>query len=199
MRVFPGWPSWKDAHDALTPRVSRVALNRLDTAYRFAAGRHAGQTRPAGEPYVQHLLEVVQVLALGAGENDDNLLIAALLHDVVEDTATSLDEVATLFGPRVAELVGWVTQPSGSGTDRAEARRTYLRHLRDAPTAAVMVKLADRLSNVQRLDTHPRPDRQRAYYRETCEHILPLTSGLPWFTDWFVQWRVRYRYLDEDP
>lgn len=124
MRVFPGWPSWGDAQDALTPQISRITLDRLGTAYRFAAARHAGQVRPAGEPYVQHLLEVVQVLALGAGEGDENLLAAALLHDVIEDTETSLDEMVMLFGPRVAELVGWVTQPSDPGTDRAEACTT---------------------------------------------------------------------------
>jgi GTP pyrophosphokinase len=61
-------------------------LDRLGDVYDFAAERHAGQTRPAGQPYVQHLLQVVDVLVNGPHQTDPDLLAAALLHDVVEDT-----------------------------------------------------------------------------------------------------------------
>jgi (p)ppGpp synthase/HD superfamily hydrolase len=196
MRTFEGWPSWEAASAALAPVLPAPVLHRLGRAYAFAAERHAGQTRPAGEPYMEHLLQVVQVLVEGAGERDGDLLCAALLHDTVEDTATTVEELARVFGPRVAELVGWVTQPTPADpADRAEARQAYLRHLADAPPAALTLKLADRLSNVQRLDTHPRPDRQRGYYEETCRYVLPLAAGLPWFAGWFAQWRDRYSHL----
>jgi (p)ppGpp synthase/HD superfamily hydrolase len=92
------------------------------------------------------------------------------------------------FGDRVAELVGWVTK---SG-DRAE----YLARLRDAPDAAIAVKLADRLSNVQRLRTHPRPEKRASYYRETVATIVPLAAGRPWFQQWYSEWQAGHADLD---
>ena len=86
---------------------------------------------------------------------------------LLEDTPVSSDELAERFGPRVAELVGWVTIPeTGPGEDRAEVKQASLRGLAAAPRDAVLVKLADRLSNVQTL-RNLGEDRQRSYYAQT--------------------------------
>lgn len=159
----------------------------LDDAITFATHWHGDQRRPAGEPYVEHLREATAFLAYGAGVTDPALLRAAVLHDVVEDTACTLDTVRDTFGDKVATLVDWVTK----GDDRA----AYLERLRTAPVDALLVKLADRASNVQRLDTHPRPEKRRSYYEETVRSIMPLASAHPWFENWYATWQREFAHL----
>ena len=159
----------------------------LDEAITFAVRRHADQTRPAGEPYVEHLKEATAFLAHGAGVTDPSVLRAAILHDVVEDTDCTLAEVRTTFGDEVATLVDWVTK----GDDRAG----YLERLRTAPREALLVKLADRASNVQRLQTHPRQKKQRSYYAETVRSIVPLSPVHPWFETWYATWQREFAHL----
>ncbi|MFI7675159.1 HD domain-containing protein [Actinophytocola sp. NPDC049390] len=159
----------------------------LDEAVAFAVRWHAGQTRPAGEPYVEHLKEATAFLAYGAEVADPALLHAAVLHDVVEDTACTTAEVRDTFGDEVATLVDWVT--------KGDDRDAYLARLRTAPVDALLVKLADRASNVQRLDTHPRPEKQRTYYAETVRSIVPLSTVHPWFADWYGTWRREFAHL----
>ena len=159
----------------------------LDDAIAFATHRHADQRRPAGEPYVEHLKEATAFLAYGAGVTEPALLRAAVLHDVVEDTDCTLAEIRAAFGDEVATLVDWVTK----GDDRA----AYLERLRSAPVDALLVKLADRASNVQRLDTHPRPEKQRTYYAETVRTIVPLSAAHPWFADWYATWQREFAHL----
>jgi (p)ppGpp synthase/HD superfamily hydrolase len=196
VRVFNHWTTWAQAEAGLRDRVAGEDLETLRQAFGFARACHGDQLRPTGEPYERHLLEAVEVLAEGAGILERDLLVAALLHDVVEDTACSLDEVRARFGPRVAELVDWVTKADPpDGGDPAEARLGYLRRLASAPREAVLVKLADRLSNVQRLDRHPRPEKRRSYYRETVEWVLPLAAGVPFFHEQFDAWREQFAEL----
>jgi guanosine-3',5'-bis(diphosphate) 3'-pyrophosphohydrolase len=193
LRVFAAWRGWEDVAEALSG-VDGVGW--LGEVYGFAAEWHAGQVRPAGEPYVEHLLETAEVLREVTGTADVEVLAAGLLHDVVEDTACTLGEVEARFGERVAELVGWATKPEAAdGEDPAEVRAGYLKRFADAPADAVAVKLADRYSNVQRLDTHPRVEKQRSYYAETCRWFLPLAAGTPGFDDLYREWQERYRYL----
>jgi (p)ppGpp synthase/HD superfamily hydrolase len=194
MRTFDGWTSWPRAREALAGQLSAEVLDRLGEVYAFAAERHAGQTRPAGEPYVDHLLQVVDVLVNGPHVTEPDLLSAALLHDVVEDTATTSAEVEQRFGPDVRELVDWVTQPP-AGADRAASRKAYFDHLAEASPRVLTLKLSDRVSNVQKLDTHPRPAKQANYYAETVTYIVPLAARLPWFADWFERWRQHYAHL----
>jgi (p)ppGpp synthase/HD superfamily hydrolase len=185
LRTFEARKGWPALRSRLALPESDLRL--MDAAVDFAVRWHGDQIRPAGEPYAEHLLEVVTVLGDGLGVTDVDILRTAVLHDVVEDTDCELDEVRQQFGSRVAELVGWVTK---SG-DRA----AYLERLKDAPADALLVKLADRLSNVQRLDTHPRPEKQRSYYAETLRSIVPLAQGHPWFREWYSQWQNRFAYL----
>src|SRR5262249_57441499 len=109
-------------------------------------------------------LEALEVLVRGAGVTDPEILCAAVLHDVVEDTSGTLEEISTVFGPRVAELVGWVTIPEpGPGQDRASVKEEYLRGLRRSPHDAILVKLADRASNAQTLRNLPAPPHPASY------------------------------------
>ncbi|TDV40681.1 HD domain-containing protein [Actinophytocola oryzae] len=159
----------------------------LDDAVAFATHWHGDQRRPAGEPYVEHLREATAFLAYGAGVASRPALTAAVLHDVVEDTPCTLATVRSTFGEEVATLVDWVTK-SGD-------REAYLTRLRSAPTEALLVKLADRASNVQRLDTHPRQEKQRSYYLETVRWIVPLAEGHPWFREWYATWQREFARL----
>jgi guanosine-3',5'-bis(diphosphate) 3'-pyrophosphohydrolase len=175
-----GWP-------ALRSRLPAGTHQQMDEAVSFATRWHGDQTRPAGEPYVEHLLEVVTVLVDGLGVTSVDVLLAAVLHDVVEDTDCSLDEVNSQFGPHVASLVDWLT--------KTDSRAAYLERLKSAPADALLIKLADRLSNVQRLDTHPRPEKRRTYYAETVRSIVPLAQSHPWFRKWYSQWQNKFQGL----
>ena len=124
----------------------------------------------------------------GPGVADRAVLVAGVLHDVVEDTATGLDEVRARVrrGRRRARRVG--DQP---GADR----EAYLRSLAGAPERAVLLKLADRLSNVQRLETHPRPAKRASYYAETVTYFLPLAARHAWYERWYGAWRDQHAGL----
>jgi (p)ppGpp synthase/HD superfamily hydrolase len=186
-----GWP-------ALRPRLAlpEPTLTALDETVDFAVTWHADQVRPAGEPYVEHLLEALRVLVDAVEVTDVDVLRAVVLHDVVEDTPCTLDQVRDRFGDRVAELVDWVTKPEPTaGESKEDARAAYLARLRTASPDVLLVKLADRVSNVQRLDTHPRPAKQRSYYQETVASIVPLAQRHPWFRDWYAAWQRHFAHL----
>ncbi len=124
---------------------------------------------------------------------------AGALHDVIEDTPCSLTEVRAQFGNQVAGLVEQLTLPPYDRQSAPQVRRAFFAHLQSAPLNVVTVKLADRLSNVQRLDTHPRPEKRREYYRKTVEVILPIARRIPWF-DWqFQAWQRKFAYLASAP
>jgi guanosine-3',5'-bis(diphosphate) 3'-pyrophosphohydrolase len=188
VEVFASWTDWASAHRALAPRLPAPALTALARAYALAEEYHGDQTRPAGEPYVHHLLEALEI-AVDSGATDPDVLVAVLLHDVVEDTACTLDEVRAEFGDRVAELVAWVTKPEGGD---AGQRERYLAAFASAPADVLTVKLSDRYSNVQRLDTHPRPAKRAKYYAETVRFVLPLAERSPYFRERFREWSAHF-------
>jgi (p)ppGpp synthase/HD superfamily hydrolase len=197
VRLFTTWHTWQQAEPGLRERLPAGTVARIWAAAAFAAACHGDQRRPTGAPYTEHLLEALEVLVTGAGVTTPEVLCAALLHDVVEDTGCTLDEISAAFGPRVAELVGWVTIPEpGPGQDRASVKTGYLRGLDRAPHDAILVKLADRASNAQTLGNLP-PARQRAYYAQTVEHIVPLAVGEPWFAAWYASWAAEFAVLAE--
>jgi guanosine-3',5'-bis(diphosphate) 3'-pyrophosphohydrolase len=195
VRLFTGWHTWSAAEPGLREHLDDETVATVDAAVRFAIRCHGDQRRPTGAPYLEHLLEAVEVLVRGAGVTDPGVLCAAVLHDVLEDTECSADELAASFGENVAGIVGWVTIPSaGPGQDRAEAKDAYLVRLRQAPRDAVLVKLADRASNVQTLRNLPLP-RQRAYYAQTVRYIVPLAAAEPWFAAWYADWQREFSDL----
>ncbi|MEV4114953.1 HD domain-containing protein [Nonomuraea sp. NPDC049695] len=185
MKIFTNWTSWSQAAGPLGEALPPETVQALRAAVTFAQEQHGVQQRPTGRPYVEHLLEALEVAVAGAGVSDRDVLVAIVLHDVLEDTPCTEAEIARRFGPRVAELVRWVTRPRGV------AKADYLSSLVKAPSQAVLVKLADRVSNVQELQRMPWRF-QRRYYLETVAYIMPLAGVHPWFATWYGEWRRRW-------
>ncbi len=150
-------------------------------AYVFAANRHQGQIRRSGEPYFTHPLAVAWILA--DMELDEETVSAGLLHDLLEDTETTVDEIGEEFGPEVTRLVAALTkmadfESSYSSREAKEAenfRRLLLASMDDV--RVILVKLADRLHNMRTLG-FLRRDRQVAIARETLEIFAPIANRL---------------------
>ncbi len=148
-------------------------------AYEFGAAAHAGQKRLSGEPYIYHPLAVARILA--EMRMDHHSILAALLHDVIEDTATAKEQIAHEFGAEVAELVDGVSKLTQIQFEsRAEAqaenfRKMLLAMVRDI--RVILVKLADRLHNMRTLGAMP-PEKRRRIARETLEIYAPIANRL---------------------
>jgi GTP pyrophosphokinase len=195
--TFTRWQTWDAARPELAGLLPAETVQAVERAAVAAIGWHGPQQRPTGTPYLEHLLEALEVLVRGAAATDPEVLAAVLLHDVVEDTDATHHDIESEFGPVVAELVDWVTKPPTDGlgrTAKRAAKTSYLRRLREAPRPAIQVKLADRASNVQRLFQMP-PDFQRRYYAETVTYLLPLAAADPFFGPWYDSWRREFAYL----
>ncbi|MDR3620137.1 MAG: HD domain-containing protein [Paludisphaera borealis] len=128
---------------------------RFEDALRFAATSHEGQTRRASEtPYVQHVVAVAWIL--GRSGFGEDVVIAGLLHDVVEDTAVTVEEVAARFGPVVADLVERCSEIKNDATGRMrpwiDRKRDHLAALADAPVEARAVILADKIHNLTSIE-----------------------------------------------
>ena len=193
MELYTNWHEWRQAEPDLRRLLPEATCDAVAKAVEFAIRWHGAQRRPTGAPYLEHLLEALEVLVRGAGITDAEVLCAAVLHDVVEDTPCTLTDVRLEFGDRVADLVGWVTIPETDG-DRKAAKEAYLTGLRRAPDDAILVKLADRVSNVQTLRNLSLP-KQREYYAQTVRHIMPLAASRNWFATWYASWQEEHRDL----
>ena len=112
MELFTNWHTWQRAEPELRRLLPAPDADAVARAVEFAVRYHGDQTRPTGAPYAEHLLEALEVLVRGAGVSDPEILQAVVLHDVVEDTPCTIDDVRRAFGVRVAGLVGWVTKPA---------------------------------------------------------------------------------------
>jgi len=195
MELFTNWHTWQQAEPELRDLLPALDADAVAKAVEFAVRYHGDQTRPTGAPYAEHLLEALEVLVRGAGVTDPGILQAAVLHDVVEDTPCTIDDVRRSFGARVAEMVAWVTKPEpAAGIDRKAAKEAYLSRLQDAPDDAVQVKLADRVSNVQTLRNLGLPE-QRQYYAETVRYIMPLAAQRQWWAQWYASWQQAHQDL----
>ncbi|HMN99855.1 MAG TPA: HD domain-containing protein [Miltoncostaeaceae bacterium] len=169
---------WTDFVAGLPDPAERQALAR---ALAFARARHGSQFRRGSDtPYWVHLVRVAMELARW-GETSPVLLQAALLHDTVEDTTTTVGEIRTGFGPEVADLVDWLTAP-----EDAEAQREYYARLQaGAPFEAQLLKLADRVDNLRSIQALVMRTGERyrrwagAYLRRTVWQVLPLAAGAP--------------------
>ncbi|HLU47192.1 MAG TPA: HD domain-containing protein, partial [Planctomycetota bacterium] len=117
----------------------------------IAAKAHRKQRRKDDKetPYINHPIEVARILADEGGVDDPEIITAALLHDTVEDTATSLDEIRGAFGDRVARIVGEVTDDKS--LPKVERKRLQIIHASEISRGARLVKLADKISNLRGL------------------------------------------------
>ncbi len=148
-------------------------------AYLFGAEAHQGQQRRSGEPYIYHPLAVAKHLA--QLRMDYKCLIAAILHDVIEDTAVAKEQLAEVFDEEVAELVDGVSKLSRIDFEsRAEAQAASLQKMLLAMTRdirVILIKLADRLHNMRTLGVM-RPESRRRISRETLEIFAPIANRL---------------------
>jgi GTP pyrophosphokinase len=148
-------------------------------AYLFGAQAHAGQKRLSGEPYICHPVAVARIL--GEMRMDYQCLMAAILHDVIEDTPTAKDQLAEEFSKEIAELVDGVSKLAKIGSlSRAEAQAESFRKMMLAMTRdirVILIKLADRLHNMRTLGVM-RPEKARRISRETTEIYAPIAQRL---------------------
>ena len=148
-------------------------------AYEFGAAAHDGQKRKSGEPYISHPVAVAQELA--DMHLDSQAITAAILHDVVEDTEASLAQIEENFGPEVAGLVDGVSKLDQiQFRSRAEAQAESFRKMMLAmieDIRVILVKLADRLHNMQTLDAMP-ADKKARIARETLDIYAPIANRL---------------------
>lgn len=154
-------------------------VNNIIRAYQFGADAHLGQYRKSGEAYICHPLSVA--ITLAEMHMDSNCIAAAILHDVIEDTETNKEGLAKTFNAEVAELVDGVTKLTKlDNKSRAEAQAENVRKMLLAMSKdlrVVIVKLADRLHNMQTLGAMP-IDKKRRIAKETQEIYVPLASRL---------------------
>jgi GTP pyrophosphokinase len=185
-RVLPWRRSSAPASVELAPLLAsfrthhhKTSTVRIAQAYELAAAAHEGQARKSGEPYIQHPLAVARIVAdLGL---DDVTIAAALLHDSVEDTGVTLDQVAAQFGDEVAAIVDGVTKldrvqfDSKAAQQAASMRKMLVAMAKDL--RVLMIKLADRLHNMRTLGAMA-PDKQARIARETIDVYAPLAHRL---------------------
>ena len=163
---------------------TETQLSELVSAIEFASEKHKGQKRKSGEPYIVHPLAVTGILVEWGMDSDT--LLAGLMHDTVEDTDTTLDEIESIFGRDVAFLVDGVTKVSQARSGMRDLS-SYLPTTKDNLTKlliavgqdvrVIIIKLADRLHNMQTLQYMP-PDKQLKIARETLEIFAPLADRL---------------------
>ncbi len=188
------------------PKLTPPDRQLVEKAYHFACKAHEGQTRKSGEPYMIHCVAVAQILA--ELHMDAPTIAAALLHDVVEDTPITLEDLEVQFGIEVARLVDGVTKMEKLPTDveamkggKAGSRESeYLRKTflaMGSDIRVILIKLADRLHNMRTLGFLA-PDRQKRMAHETQEIFAPLANRLG---IWQMKWELEdlsFRYLEPD-
>jgi guanosine-3',5'-bis(diphosphate) 3'-pyrophosphohydrolase len=164
-------PNWDVAED----RAERLDHELLVKAYQFSFQAHLGQKRFSGEDYVVHCVEVAKILA--ELQLDSVTVASGLIHDVVEDTAVTVDDVEREFGHEIAEIVDGLTKigtlPAHSSQERQveNYRKLLLSIAKDA--RVIIIKLADRLHNMRTLE-YLRPEKQRRIAQETRDLYAPL-------------------------
>ena len=162
---------------AYTPDVDEDRLNR---AYVFTVQMHGTQKRASGDPYFSHPVEVAGLMT--DLKMDEDTIITALLHDTVEDTLTSIEDVEKRFGPEVARLVDGVTKLSKIEAQTEDERaaenlRKFLLAISD-DIRVLLVKLADRLHNMRTLHFIKSPEKRRRIAKETMDIYAPLAERI---------------------
>ena len=169
----------------------------IEKAYIFSASVHQGQVRLSGEPYMTHPMEVAGILA--GMELDAASIATGLLHDTVEDTLTTLEQIENLFGKDVAFLVDGLTKISKITFSSQEERQAEnFRKMILAMSADIrilIVRLADRTHNMRTLEFHTK-DRQRFIAKETMELYAPLANRLGIYRMQVELEDIAFRYLD---
>ena len=179
--------------------ADRVEL--IQRAYDFAEEAHGGQTRRSGDPYIVHPVAAAQMMA--NLQLDANTVAAALLHDVVEDTGVTVDDIRQRFNSDIAKLVEGATKlekvdwraPGADGVQAENLRKMFLAMAEDA--RVVLIKLADRLHNMRTLDYQKESSRRRIA-QETMDIFAPLAGRMG---IWQIKWELEdlaFRHLEPE-
>ena len=165
------------------PAAELKSVQAILNAANFAAEKHAAQKRKgaAAEPYINHLIEVAELVSSALSEPDTNLVIAALLHDTIEDTGVTKEELIQAFGTDVAELVVEVTDDKA--LPKAERKRLQIVNAPKNSVRAQVIKLADKTSNLRAILHSPPTDwgfqRQREYFEWAKQVVDGLSTPNP--------------------
>ncbi len=169
-----------DILDKITQYASDADLDTIDRAYIYSARVHEGQMRLSGEPYLSHPLEVAAMVA--DMKLDVESVASALLHDVIEDTSATKEDIEEMFGPNIAHIVSGVTKLSKitfstKKAHQAENLRKMILAMAD-DIRVILIKLTDRLHNIRTLKYHDNPEKQRAIAQETLDIFAPIAARL---------------------
>jgi (p)ppGpp synthase/HD superfamily hydrolase len=173
--------------ERLAPQLSEEQIDSVYRAYQFAEEAHSGQTRDEGTPYIIHPVRVAVSLVDELDLYSPTLLCSALLHDVIEDSEVTREDIELMFGEEIAEVVWLLTKLD-------EVRlRDYLARIEAAGhTGAPIVKLCDRLDNLRSVVHTPKLEKKRRYVRTTEELYLPMAAR----TNQYLHDELR-RWLEE--
>ena len=172
-----------DILDKAQSYLSAAELEMIEKAYIYSASVHQGQVRLSGEPYLTHPMEVAGILS--DMKMDAATIISGLLHDTVEDTLTTAEQLEKEFGKDVAFLVGGLTKLSrisfGSQEERQAENFRKMILAMSADIRILLVRLADRIHNMRTLQYQP-PDKRIYIARETMDVYAPLANrlGINW-------------------
>ncbi len=176
-------------------------VNIIERAYVFSAKVHEGQVRLSGEPYLSHPMEVAGILA--DMKLDPVSIAAGLLHDVVEDTHATVEEIEDMFGPEVARIVSGVTKlgkvhAMSAQARQAESIRKMLLAMAD-DLRVILIKLADRLHNMRTLQYHRKEEKKVKISQETLDIYAPLASrlGIYWIKRELEDTAFKYVHPEE--
>ena len=170
---------YQSMETAIRKYIPGADMERIDRAVRYAEEKHSGQTRKDGSPYIIHPLAVAEIVAeMGL---DTDAVLGALLHDCIEDTDASHDDISRLFGTTVAELVEGVTKltrvnfSSNEQAQMENLRKMFMAMSKDI--RVVLIKIADRLHNMRTMQ-YQTPEKQLLKCRETMDIYAPLAHRL---------------------
>ena len=159
--------------------LDEAQIEKVRRAYDFGAVAHSGQMRLSGEPYIQHPLEVANILT--DMHMDHDTLVAAMLHDVIEDTEIEKDKIANEFGEEVAAIVDGLSKLTqiefeSQAEKQAQNFQKMLMAMAD-DIRVILVKLADRLHNMRTMSAL-KPEKRRRIARETLDIYAPIAQRL---------------------
>jgi len=193
------------AFDRLMEHCAKICktqedADRIKRAFFLAKEAHAGVRRRSGEPYIMHPISVAMIVVdeIGLGVKS---VMAALLHDVVEDTDYTVEDIQSMFGPKVAQMVDGLTKMSGvfktEASEQAANFRKVLLTLSD-DVRVILIKIADRLHNMRTLGSMP-PHKQMKITSETIYLFAPLAHrlGLYAIKSELEDLTLKYRFPEE--